>query len=305
VTSDEQQRPHSAAYFGPERDFWWNADHLALIAARRALGDVRTVLDVGSGVGHWGTLLASVLSGTATITGVEREPRWVAEATGRAERLGLAGRCSYRQGRAEALPFEDASFDLVTCQTVLIHVADAPAVIREMLRVTRPGGHVIAAEPNNLVSSIVATNLSAAASIVDLIDDVRFCLTCERGKIALGEGNDSVGDLLPGYFAEAGLVDIEAFLSDKTSMMLPPYASPQQQALRDTVVEAARSGDWGRSRSEAHRLFAAGGGDDARFDAAWERATVDARAAADAIEAGTFHGAMGCLHYLVAGRRPG
>ena len=200
MTSDEQ-RPHSAAYFGPERDFWWNVDHLALIAARRALGDVRTVLDVGSGVGHWGTLLASVLADDATITGVEREPEWVAEATSRAERLGLAARCRYRQGLAEALPFEDASFDLVTCQTVLIHVADAHAVIREMLRVTRPGGQVIAAEPNNLVSSLVADSLSAAASIEELLDGVRFCLTWERGKIALGEGNDSVGDLLPGYFA--------------------------------------------------------------------------------------------------------
>jgi hypothetical protein len=174
-----------------------------------------------------------------------------------------------------------------------------------MLRVTRPGGQVIAAEPNNVVSSLVASSLSLGSSIEDLLDDVRFCMTCERGKIALGEGNDSVGDLLPGYFSEAGLVDIEACLSDKTSVMLPPYATPEQQALRNNVLEAARSGDWGRSRAESRRLFVAGGGTDARFDAAWERGIGEARAAAEAIDAGAYHSALGGLHYLVAGRRAG
>ena len=93
-------------------------------------------------------------------------------------------------------------------------------------------------------------------------------------------------------------------MSDKTSLMLPPYASAEQQAVTGNVVEAARSGGWGRSRAETHRLFVAGGGDDAQFAAAWERGKADARATADAIEAGTYHSALGCLHYLVAGRRP-
>lgn len=111
--SDEKHQPHSAEFFGPERDFWWNLDQLKLIASRRALGDVRSVLDVGAGVGHWGTLLASVLSPDASIIGIEREPEWVQEAARRAERLGLADRCRYKQGNAESLPFDDASFDLV------------------------------------------------------------------------------------------------------------------------------------------------------------------------------------------------
>ena len=80
---------HSAAYFGPERDFWWNFVHLALIASRRALNGVRSVLDVGSGVGHWGRLLLSVLGPEASVIGVE----WVEEATRQAVRVGLADRC--------------------------------------------------------------------------------------------------------------------------------------------------------------------------------------------------------------------
>jgi SAM-dependent methyltransferase len=302
--SDETHEPHSAAFFGPERDFWWNVDHLDLVVSRRSLGDVRSVLDVGAGVGHWGTLLASVLPPDASIIGIEREPKWVQEAARRAERLGLAHRCRYQQGVAESLPFDDASFDLVTCQTVLIHVADPRAVIREMLRVTRPGGHVIAAEPNNLASFLVASSLTTNAEIEDLVDLIRFCLTCERGKIALGEGNGSIGDLLPGYFTEEGLVDVEAFLSDKAAVMFAPYSSEEQQALRHHLIEAAQRGTWGWSREEARRFYTAGGGADTEFDATWQRRMTEARAVANAIEAGTFHTAGGTIHYLVAGRRP-
>ena len=302
---ETEHRPHSAAFFGPERDFWWNRDQLELIASRRGLADVRTVLDVGCGVGHWGTLLGSVLPADATVAGIEREPEWVEAAARRAERLGFADRFRYQQGTAESLPFDDASFDLVTCQTLLIHVADPRAVIREMLRVTRPGGHVIAAEPNNLAAFLVGSSLSADAEIEDLVDLTRFCLTCERGKAALGEGNGSVGDLLPGYFVEEGLVDVEAFLSDKPAAMFPPYSSEEQQALKAYHREAVRRGTWGWTREEARRFFLAGGGEDAAFAAAWQRRMSEARAVADATDAGTYHSAGGTILYLVAGRRPG
>jgi ubiquinone/menaquinone biosynthesis C-methylase UbiE len=60
---------HSAEFFGPDRDFWWNHDHLELVASRLGLEAVRSVLDVGCGVGHWGRLLASVLPSEATTAG--------------------------------------------------------------------------------------------------------------------------------------------------------------------------------------------------------------------------------------------
>ena len=51
---------HSAEYFGDTRDHWWNLDFLRLMAKRWELGSVRDALDVGCGVGHWGTVLAAV-----------------------------------------------------------------------------------------------------------------------------------------------------------------------------------------------------------------------------------------------------
>jgi SAM-dependent methyltransferase len=301
--TDEQRQPHSAAYFGPERDFWWNLDHLALIASRRELASVESVLDVGAGVGHWGMLLLPFLAPGATVIGVDREPEWVEQATRRAELRGLAARCRYVQGVAESLPFGDARFDLVTCQTLLIHVPKPGAVIGEMLRVAKPGGHVIAAEPNNRASFLVDSSVTAGAAVEELVDLIRFRLTCERGKAAVGEGNLSVGDLLPGYFAAAGLVDVEAFVSDKASVMVPPYRSDEQRALKAQLMREAVDGTWGWSRPEAERFFVAGGGRADEFDAAWERRRDEARAVAAALEEGAFHSAGGILHYLVAGRR--
>jgi SAM-dependent methyltransferase len=47
-------------------------------------------------------------------------------------------------GTAEHLPVEDASFDLVICSQVLEHVDDPAQVVRELARVTAPGGRVLA-----------------------------------------------------------------------------------------------------------------------------------------------------------------
>ena len=70
-----------------------------------------------------------------------------------------------------------------------------------MLRVLKPGGLLAVAEPNNLASSLLFNSVTFDYSIERICDRVRFQLLCERGKAALGEGNNSIGDLLAGYFA--------------------------------------------------------------------------------------------------------
>src|SRR5439155_1701388 len=83
------EAPHSAAFFGAVRDFWWNLDQIEVFARRVGLEDARSVLDVGSGVGHWGRLLSHVLPPDATVVGIDTEPRWVEQAAARAADAGL------------------------------------------------------------------------------------------------------------------------------------------------------------------------------------------------------------------------
>ena len=299
-----EEGPHSAAYLGATRDFWWNVDHIQLCGRRLGFDRIGSVLDIGSGRGHWGRLLSTALPPDATLHGVDLEPRWVEEATRLARESGLGHRFSYSRAGAEELPFEDARFDLVTCQTLLMHVSDPRAVIREMTRVTKPGGLVLAAEPNNRSLTLMTSSANADMSIDERLDLVRFYLVCERGQQALGRGDSSIGDLVPGYFAEAGLERIETFLSDKVSMMLPPYDTDEQRALKEQFAHDAERGAWGWSRDQAREYFVAGGGDEADFDAMWERRMAEARRDAAAIDAGTFHSAGGDILYLVAARQP-
>src|SRR3954454_22142488 len=174
------EAPHSAAYFGAVRDFWWNLDQIEVFARRVGLEDSRSVLDVGAGVGHWGRLLSHVLSPEAAVVGIDREPRWVEEASANASAAGLSDRFSYRAASAEELPFEDETFDLVTCQTLLIHVADPRAVIEEMLRVTKRGGLVLASEPNNRSLTLMDSSVNADSSVDQRVDLVLFYLTGEQ-----------------------------------------------------------------------------------------------------------------------------
>jgi len=106
---------HSAEQFGDTRDHWWNPDFITSVARGWGLDEVRTVLDVGCGVGHWSQVLAAVLPPAARLEGIDREPLWVAQATERAAAAGKGDRFHYLSGAAEALPFADGSFDLVTC----------------------------------------------------------------------------------------------------------------------------------------------------------------------------------------------
>src|SRR5262249_45500161 len=124
---------HSEHWLTDTRDNWWNDDYLELIVRRLDLANACTILDVGSGKGHWGQRLLPMMSTDAQLSGLDPDPAWNKAARERAADLGLSERATYQQGRAESLPFDDASFDLVTCQTLLIHLADPAVAVSEMI----------------------------------------------------------------------------------------------------------------------------------------------------------------------------
>jgi ubiquinone/menaquinone biosynthesis C-methylase UbiE len=303
--SNAPEKLHSAEYFGPERDFWWNKDFLGLMAKRLRLKNVRSVLDVGCGVGHWGRTLLPHLHASAQVTGVDRERSWVKRATRTAEKLGLGHRIRNEYGLAESLPFADASFDLVTCQTLLIHVADPPRVIAEMLRVTRVGGRVLLVEPNNLASALVFGSTLSDISTAKRLQLVRLQSICERGKAALSEGNDSIGDLAPGMLSAAGAVDLNVYLSDRASPLVPPYHGVAQRAARDQILDWARREYWLWDQCDARRYFIAGGGTTASFERCWSTAISSLRQIARDLREGTYHTGGGGIMYLITGRRVG
>ena len=94
-------------------------------------------LDVGCGPGALTAALAGRLGATQVRAAEPSEP--FAEAC-RARVPGV----EVAVAAAEALPYDDESFDAVLAQLVVNFMRDAPAGVREMARVTRPGGTVAA-----------------------------------------------------------------------------------------------------------------------------------------------------------------
>ena len=101
----------------------------------------RRVLDVGTGDGAYAIEAATR---GAVVTALDLEPEMLEAARTRAASRGV--NLTLRQGRAEQLPFEDASFDAIIAVTVLCFVPDAEVAVREMARVLAPGGRLVLGE---------------------------------------------------------------------------------------------------------------------------------------------------------------
>ena len=303
MSSDLSPRPHSAEQFGPQRDFWWDRDFLDLMARRWRLEEASSLADVGCGLCHWSRLLFPYLRKPARLAAVDREPQWVVEAEKNFRRALPDAQLSFLQGSAEAIPLDLNSFDVVTCQTVLMHLSEPARGLREMIRILRPGGLLICVEPNNFWNYLPVTSLTVDEPVEALVRRLEFWLRYHRGKMMLGQGNHMIGDLLPGLFAEAGLRDISVHLSDRAAALFPPYSDPGQKALieQERQSKASGSGPW--DREQVRREVLAGGEGVEFFEQVFSELSEKFAKEQQAVAAGTFHVGGGSLLYLVSGRK--
>lgn len=99
------------------------------------------VLDLATGTGDLAIQIARRHPGVRVV-GVDPAERMLAVARPKIERAGLYDRVRLFPGDAESIPFPDASFDGVTIAFGIRNVPDRARGLREMRRVTRPGGRV-------------------------------------------------------------------------------------------------------------------------------------------------------------------
>src|SRR3954468_9767922 len=171
---DFNRRYHDVA--AGEYDAKWGIS-FGDVGRRQVLGKVRKLLgeepgrfgralEVGAGTGYFSlNLLQEGVIGEAVCTDIS--PGMLVALETNAQRLGVD--VEVRTCEADALPFEDESFDLVLGHAVLHHLPDLDAAFAEFRRVLRPGGTVVfCGEPSLYGDRVAALPKRAALAIAPL-----------------------------------------------------------------------------------------------------------------------------------------
>ena len=114
------------------------ADYLDTMSIDRAA----RVLDMGCGTRLAARAIARRGNFSGHITGVDLSSYLAAAAKRLAGEEGLGGHLEFLAGDVRTLNFADGSFDAVVAHTLLSHVEDPLAVLKEAARVVRPGGMI-------------------------------------------------------------------------------------------------------------------------------------------------------------------
>jgi ubiquinone/menaquinone biosynthesis C-methylase UbiE len=101
-------------------------------------------LDAGCGIGLQALLLAEAVGPTGHVTGLDLSPQFLVHAREITEDAGLSERISYQQGDVNRLPFDGKTFDWVWSANCVGYAPLEPLpLLRELARVTKPGGSVV------------------------------------------------------------------------------------------------------------------------------------------------------------------
>jgi ubiquinone/menaquinone biosynthesis C-methylase UbiE len=211
------------------------------------LEQVGSVLDVGCGTGADLIAMAERLPRGGRAAGIDVSESMIAEARRRAS--GLDFNICFDTGAAANLPYEDASFGACRAATVLQHVPDASQVIREMVRVTRPGGRVAALE------------FDQDSTMLDHPDRDRTRVILQSFGDAMANG--WIGRQLPRLFRQAGLTDLSVspvVNLGEPGMFQAMIRSHVDRLCVDNVLTASQASDWWQAleRQAADGHFLAG-----------------------------------------------
>lgn len=202
------------------------------------LGQGEAVLDLGCGAGADVLRIAREIGPTGRAVGIDLNPAMVEAVRERAAAAGLTN-VEAQVGGDGVLPFADGTFDVVHTERVLIHVADPDATLREVVRVLRPGGRVVACE----------TDFGTRA--VD-IDDLELA-NLVYGHGGAGPRNRYMGRQLHRRFHRAGLesIDVKSVPLQATGQSVSTASAQQLDSDLRMVVESGRI-----TESEADRFRA-------------------------------------------------
>jgi SAM-dependent methyltransferase len=215
---------------------------LDLLPTRLRIPAGASVLEVGCGPGRFWERAAAAFPADLDILLTDLSPGMMEEALARVRGVGRWDKVRGQVADVMALPFADASFDVVMAMHMLYHAADPAAAVTEIARVLRPGGMAVVTT-NGLGNFSAVTELSHAVFGGSSIDPGAAAFSLEAGEGIMRRYFDSVEVMRSvDVLRVTDPADVVAFL-----LSYPPGdgAAPEVCARLEAKVEEA---------------FAAGGG---------------------------------------------
>jgi SAM-dependent methyltransferase len=157
-----------------------------------------TIVEIGCGSGVFTRLMAQSTRLMNPILAIDINRYFLHEARALAKRQACEDVIDFREGSAESLPFADNAFDVTVSVTVMEEV-DAPRMLAEMIRVTKPGGRIAV--------MIRAEDMMSFVNI-PLRSHLRVKVESPRGNVSDGGCADAS---LYKRFRDAGLVSLKMF----------------------------------------------------------------------------------------------
>lgn len=117
--------------------YWWSNRFNAILARRYGKRGTR-MLEIGSGMGH----LVGQLEDTFETFGMDLN-HWAVK-----QSRSVVNKTNLQTASAQELPYRDGAFNVVIIKHIVEHLPDPEKAIREIGRVTEPGGILILATPN-------------------------------------------------------------------------------------------------------------------------------------------------------------
>jgi ubiquinone/menaquinone biosynthesis C-methylase UbiE len=223
--------------------------YAADMARRAAALSPSAVLEIAAGTGAVTRALATKLSRGASYTVTDLNRPMLDYA---ASRQPSDGRITWRQADALALPFENATFDLVCCQFGAMFFPDRPAAYREAKRVLKPGGHFLLSVWDRIEENVFADDVTNALARMFPDNPPRFLARTPHGY------HDTA--LIRSELNNAGfshvVIETKAEQSRASSPRVPAVAYCQGTVLRNEI-EARAPGRLEAATDEATSAIAA------------------------------------------------
>ena len=203
----------------------------ALLGARAGA----RLLDVGCGTGDDVLALARLVGPNGQVTGIDGSETMIAEAKARLRAAPPEAIVEFRRGDAHHLDFDDLHFDGCRVDRVVQHVTDPARVLAEMVRVTSPGGRVVASEPDWGTLIVDAPDRAVSRHVLNACSDAI--------------PNGWIGRRLPGLLKDTGLTDVVVVQRGATFTSLETF--DYLFRLRDAVTTVREAGVLTASDAEA------------------------------------------------------